>query len=77
MRNVRTCATNLHMRSDDELLTTAEVANRCRVSRMTVSRWVTDGKLHAIRLPGGRSLRFRAADVDAILEPTGPAEAAS
>lgn len=55
------------MSNGEDLLTTAEVAERLRVSRMTVSRWVRAGQIRAIRLPGGRALRFHPADVDAIL----------
>lgn len=34
-------------------LTTGDVANRCGVSRITVLRWIHDGKLIAFNLPGG------------------------
>lgn len=52
----------------NELLTAAEVAAKARVTTTTVSRWVADGSLAAIRLPGG-SLRFRPDDVAALLTP--------
>lgn len=53
-------------------MTAAEVADAAKVTRTTVSRWVRDGSLPAIRLPGGRTLRFRRADVDALLAPVEP-----
>lgn len=56
------------MSNATDLLTTAEVAERYRVSTMTVRRWVAAGELEAIRLPGGQ-LRYRAADVDALATP--------
>jgi len=59
----------------DSLLTTTEVAERCRVSTVTVGRWVRDGKLAAVR-PGGNVLRFRRQDVDALLTPVAPEDVA-
>lgn len=55
-----------------ELLTVAEVAEALRISDETVHRWVRQGRLPAIRLPGGpleRSglKRFRREDVEALL----------
>lgn len=52
----------------DDLLTTREVANRARVSTVTVTRWAKDGTLPGIRV-SERVLRFRRADVDAFLAP--------
>ncbi len=49
----------------ERLLTPAEVAAVFRVSVGTVSRWVREGKLGAVRTPGGRRL-FRKEDVDAF-----------
>lgn len=56
----------MNMTSRDELLTTAEVAERCRVNPVTVARWVRTGKLDAVHLPGG-TLRFRQSDLDALI----------
>lgn len=55
------------------LLTTQEVAEQMRVHVSTVARWVKEGHLAAFRTPGG-TLRFRQADVDALLtsEPKAP-----
>lgn len=52
-----------------DLLTTAEVAEALRVTEATVTSWVRDRKLSAIRLPGGKGYRFRRSDVDALTAP--------
>lgn len=49
-------------------LTSAEVAALFRVRVATVSRWVRQDKLDAVRTPGGRMLS-RATDVDAFTSP--------
>jgi excisionase family DNA binding protein len=49
------------------LLTAREVAEMLAVSTETVLRWVRQGKLPAIRLPGG-AIRFREADIDRCLK---------
>lgn len=55
--------------SEDDLLTTTEVAQLARVTRMTVGRWVAEGTLRpAVELPSGRR-RFRRSDVDKLLAP--------
>lgn len=54
--------------SDNELLTTLQVARRFKVTPSTVSRWAKRGLLASLRTPGG-TLRFRPADVDAFLAP--------
>lgn len=36
----------------DELLTPAEVAKALRVHKITVHRWIEDGVLDAVELPG-------------------------
>ncbi|MDP9222683.1 MAG: helix-turn-helix domain-containing protein [Actinomycetota bacterium] len=53
------------------LATVTEVAELCRVDDATVRRWITTGKLAAIKLPGGErgNWRIRRADVDAFLVP--------
>ena len=48
------------------LLTPREVASIFRVSTRTPARWSREGKLDAIRTPGGQR-RFREADVRALL----------
>ena len=54
-------------RTDERLLTPAEVAALFRVNPKTVSRWARSGKLHAIRTLGGHR-RFRASEVHENLE---------
>ena len=49
------------------LLTPPEVAAEFRVSVKTIYRWSREGYLTPIR-PRGRALRFRRADVDALLK---------
>lgn len=55
-----------HMEPLEETLTTAEVAKIFRVSRNAVRKWVVSGWIPAFRTPGG-AMRFRRADVDAVL----------
>lgn len=57
-----------------DLLTAAEVATAFRVSRQTVIRWATDGVIPAVRI--GRDWRFRRVDIEALLTPITPEEAA-
>jgi excisionase family DNA binding protein len=62
--------------ADLPLLTTSEVADALRVSVATVNRYARCGDLPAIVLPGGQR-RYRAEDVDKLLAPTEPLEAAT
>lgn len=48
------------------LLTTFEVAAVLRVEATTVRRWVSEGKIPAVTLPGG-NYRFYQSDIDEIL----------
>ena len=41
------------MVEEDELLTSAQVAKMWRTSSRTVQRYIADGKLTGVRLPGG------------------------
>lgn len=50
-----------------DLLTTAEVAGLFRVTEATVNRWVREGKIAALALPGGKGYRFRRPDVEALV----------
>jgi excisionase family DNA binding protein len=52
----------------EKLLTTGDVAALYRVDAKSVARWVKNGKLTAVRTPGGR-LRFREAEIRALLNP--------
>ena len=60
------------MRSMSDLLTTAEVAERCRVSVATVNRWAASGALPvAMQLPGATGARlYRPTDVEALIHDT-------
>jgi excisionase family DNA binding protein len=59
-----------------ELLTTSEVADLFRVNEATVGRWVREGKVTAVPLPGGKGYRYRRADIEALLSPEpGPGRA--
>lgn len=51
-----------------DLLTTAEAATLLRVSPITIARWAKQGRLPSYRL-GPRAVRFRRADLDAMLRP--------
>jgi excisionase family DNA binding protein len=53
--------------ASDELLTSAEVAERFGVDRRTVVLWAKRGRLRALRTPGGQH-RFRAEEVEKLLE---------
>lgn len=57
-------------------LPTGAAADVLGVSDETLRRWVDQGKVRYVRLPSGR-LRFRRSDLDAILVPVEPTEAAS
>ena len=48
------------------LMTAREVADVLAVSTETALRWVRQGKLPAVRLPGG-AIRFRAEEIDGWL----------
>ncbi len=50
-----------------DLLTLAEVADRCRCSIATIRRWINNGVLPRIRLPGG-TYRVRRSALEAMLE---------
>jgi excisionase family DNA binding protein len=52
--------------ADDEILTTAEVAARLKVTRQTVQRLINDGKLVASRV--GREWRVKRSELDAFLK---------
>lgn len=49
------------------LYKTREVADLFEVSPETVIEWVRTRKLRALRTPGGRDYRFRAAEVEELL----------
>lgn len=57
----------------NEWLSVDEVAGMLRVTRRTIDRYIKDGHLPASRLPGGRLLRIRRSDVNALLDAQAPA----
>ncbi len=50
----------------DPLLTVAEVADLCRVSRKTVQRWIGRGLIRGTRCPGMRDYRIARRDYEAF-----------
>jgi excisionase family DNA binding protein len=54
------------MTPDVVLLTTSEVAELFRVDQSTIRRWIDEGRIASITLPGGRK-RYRRSDIEAIL----------
>jgi excisionase family DNA binding protein len=52
--------------SDDDLLTSAEVASLFGVDRRTVVLWAKRGRIPALRTPGGQH-RFRADEIRGLL----------
>ena len=61
---------NCHIHEDipsNPALTVNQVARQLHTSPRTVQRWIKEGRLRAIRLPGGRSYRIYQRDVDAAL----------
>lgn len=48
--------------------TPEEVAELCRVHVSTVRRWIAQGQVEAIRLPGG-TYRIRAEEVSRLRQP--------
>ncbi len=55
----------------EQLLTPSEVAALFRVDPKTVTRWAKAGKLTSIRTLGGHR-RYRATEVQSLLEAQGP-----
>lgn len=51
---------------EDRLLTPSEVAERLRVNREVVYKWLQSGKMKGIRV--GRLWRIRSSDLDAFLQ---------
>lgn len=57
----------------EPLLTVADVAELCNVSKATIRIWAQDGRLTGIK-PGGTEWRFHPDDVATFLASTPPPE---
>jgi excisionase family DNA binding protein len=55
-----------------ELIGLTEAADRCGVCYRTIRRYISQGRLNAVRI-GPRLLKVDAADVDALKSPVGGA----
>jgi excisionase family DNA binding protein len=53
---------------EDDLMTIEEVVARLRISLGSVRRFIRDGRLRSVRI-GGKLIRFRRADVEALIQP--------
>lgn len=60
----------------DDFLTVPETAELLKVSAVTVSRWLKDGRLPAYKV-GPRAVRIRRGEVDQLLVPAATADATS
>lgn len=49
------------------LMTPAEAAELFRVDRDTLLKWVADGRIDCVRMPGGGHYRFNTKDVEELL----------
>jgi excisionase family DNA binding protein len=56
----------LEMCMTEQLLTVPEVAERLRVTTMTIYRWIEEGRLPAMQI--GKHYRIREADLDEVIE---------
>lgn len=54
-----------------KLFTTGEVCDFCGVSDKTVLKWVQDGEIKAIKLPGSGMLRFYAEELTKFMRKHG------
>ena len=52
----------------DKLLTVGEVAERLRVERRTVIRWILEGRLRGFKLGQGRFWRVRERDLKKFIK---------
>lgn len=63
---------NRRDRRHPELIGLQQAADRCGVNYRTIRRWIAAGRLNAVRV-GPKLLKVDAADVEALLQPTGGA----
>ena len=59
----------------DRLLTVAEVSERLKVLPGSIRRYIAEGRLPALRIPGGY-YRIRERDLKRFLQPVGRAKSA-
>jgi excisionase family DNA binding protein len=52
----------------DKLLTVGEVAERLKIKRRTVIRWILDGRLRGFKLGQGRFWRVRERDLKKFIK---------
>jgi excisionase family DNA binding protein len=63
---------NRRERRHPDLMGLPEAADYCGVGYRTLRRWISDGRLEAVRV-GPRLLFVKAADCDALMTPVGGA----
>ncbi|ABK66949.1 MULTISPECIES: excisionase family DNA-binding protein [Mycobacterium] len=51
----------------NQALTVAQVADQLSTSVRSVQRWIKEGRVRAVRLPGGRGYRIYQRDLDEAL----------
>jgi excisionase family DNA binding protein len=51
----------------DPFFTADEVADKLRLNKVTVHRWIRSGKLHAVNLGGTSGYRIRGSDMESLL----------
>jgi excisionase family DNA binding protein len=62
--------TNRRERRHPQLIGLPEAADYCDVSYKTIRRWISEGRLNAVRV-GPRLLKVDTADLDKLLNPVG------
>lgn len=54
--------------ADEKMLTTKQVADRLQVKVITVQRWLADGRLKGVKLPGGGGWRVSESEMERLLK---------
>lgn len=55
--------------AEGDLLVSREVMDIARISRRTLERWVSTGKLPVVRIEGFSARRYRRRDLNSLLSP--------
>ena len=63
---------NRRQRRHPELIGLQEAADRCGVSYRSIRRWISAGRINAVRV-GPRLLKVDAADLESLMQPVGGA----